>query len=40
MLIRYQDTYRRGADGQWLITARRLVVDWTEEHATPPATTD
>ncbi len=40
MLIRYQDTYRRGSDGQWLITSRRLVVDWTEEHATQPTTTD
>ena len=30
MLIRYQDTYRRGSDGQWLIASRRLVVDWTE----------
>jgi ketosteroid isomerase-like protein len=40
MLIRYQDTYRRGPDGQWLIVSRRLVVDWTEEHAAQPATAD
>jgi hypothetical protein len=32
MLIRYQDTYRRGPDGEWLIASRRLVVDWTETH--------
>jgi len=40
MLIRYQDTYRRGSDGQWLIGSRRLVVDWTERHAVPPGKTD
>ena len=32
MLIRYQDTYRRCTDGQWLIASRQLVVDWTETH--------
>ena len=40
MLIRYQDDYRRGSDGQWLIASRRLVVDWTEEHPARPTTTD
>jgi ketosteroid isomerase-like protein len=40
MLIRYQDTYRRGSDGQWLIGSRRLVVDWTERHPVPPEKTD
>ena len=40
MLIRYQDTYRRGSDGQWLIASRRLVVDWTERHAAQPTTTN
>lgn len=36
MLIRYQDTYRRDRDGQWLIASRRLVVDWTEDHTAQP----
>ena len=40
MLIRYQDTYRRGSDGQWLIASRRLVVDWTELHAAQSTTTN
>ena len=40
MLIRYQDTYRRGPDGQWLIASRRLVVDWTEAHAARSTTAD
>ena len=33
MLIRYQDVYRREPQGQWLIVSRRLVLDWTVEHA-------
>jgi hypothetical protein len=33
MLIRYQDAYRQDPGGQWLIAARRLVVDSTETHA-------
>jgi SnoaL-like domain len=40
MLIRYQDTYRRGSDGQWLIASRRLVVDWTEDHPAQSPTTN
>jgi ketosteroid isomerase-like protein len=38
MLIRYQDTYRRGSDGTWLIASRRVVVDWTEVQAAEAAT--
>ncbi|MCU1396679.1 MAG: nuclear transport factor 2 family protein [Ilumatobacteraceae bacterium] len=30
MMIRYQDQYRREADG-WKIVVRELQVDWTEE---------
>ena len=33
MFIRYQDVYRRDAEGHWLIASRGLVVDWTETHA-------
>jgi 3-phenylpropionate/cinnamic acid dioxygenase small subunit len=29
LFMRYQDTYRRGADG-WRIVERRAFVDWTE----------
>jgi hypothetical protein len=32
MMIRYQDRYRRQADG-WRIAERELWVDWTEERA-------
>lgn len=28
--IRYQDAWRREADGAWRFTARRLIVDWEE----------
>ena len=31
MYIRYQDIYRRD-DSSWLITDRRVVVDWEEKH--------
>lgn len=30
MYIRYEDEYRRGSDGAWRITTRRLFVDWTD----------
>jgi ketosteroid isomerase-like protein len=30
MLIRYLDTYRKGADGAWRIAAREVRPDWTE----------
>ena len=29
--IRYQDRYRRGADGVWRIARRELIVDWEQE---------
>jgi ketosteroid isomerase-like protein len=29
--IRYQDRYRRGADGAWRIAHRELIVDWEQE---------
>ena len=29
--IRYQDRYRRGADGTWRIARRELIVDWEQE---------
>jgi ketosteroid isomerase-like protein len=29
--IRYQDRYRRGADGAWRLARRELVVDWQQE---------
>jgi len=29
--IRYQDRYRRGADGAWRIARRELIVDWEQE---------
>ena len=29
--IRYQDHYRRGADGAWRIAHRTLVVDWEQD---------
>ncbi|MDD3800381.1 MAG: nuclear transport factor 2 family protein [Novosphingobium sp.] len=28
--IRYQDSLRRGEDGQWRIARRKLLLDWTE----------
>jgi ketosteroid isomerase-like protein len=31
MAIRYEDTYRRGGDGQWRIVERHLRLDWTED---------
>lgn len=38
MLIRYQDTYRRGPDSPWLIASRRVEVDWTEVQAAQATT--
>ena len=32
MMIRYQDQYRRTADG-WRVVVRELSVDWTEERS-------
>jgi ketosteroid isomerase-like protein len=29
--IRYQDRYRRGADGAWRIHRRELIVDWEQD---------
>jgi ketosteroid isomerase-like protein len=29
--IRYQDRYRRGADGVWRIAQRELIVDWEQD---------
>jgi len=29
--IRYQDRYRRCADGAWRFTRRELIVDWEQE---------
>ena len=38
MMVRYDDTYRRGSDGEWLIEDRRVDVQWTEtRQADPPA---
>jgi ketosteroid isomerase-like protein len=34
MAIRYQDVYRRGADGEWRFTHRRVLVCWTEFRTT------
>jgi ketosteroid isomerase-like protein len=31
--IRYQDRYRRGADGAWRLARRELIVDWEQELA-------
>jgi len=36
MFIRYEDTYRPGADGAWKFAHRRLRVDWTETRAANP----
>ena len=32
MFIRYDDRYRRADDGRWVITLRRVLVDWRETH--------
>jgi hypothetical protein len=32
MLIRYADSYRRSADGQWLFASRDVVAHWNETH--------
>jgi ketosteroid isomerase-like protein len=29
--IRYEDRYRRGADGAWRLARRELIVDWEQE---------
>jgi hypothetical protein len=36
MYIRYEDTYRPGADGAWKIALRRVMVQWTETRAVNP----
>jgi len=36
MYIRYEDMYRPDAGGAWKIGTRRVLVDWTETHATDP----
>jgi SnoaL-like domain len=37
MFIRYDDEYRAGADGEWRIADRRVLIDWTETRvANPP----
>jgi ketosteroid isomerase-like protein len=33
MFIRYLDEYVPAGDGQWLIRARRVVIDWTQTSA-------
>jgi ketosteroid isomerase-like protein len=33
--IRYQDGYRRGADGAWRFARRELIVDWEQELPLP-----
>lgn len=30
MYIRYDDLYAPGEDGQWRLTSRKVMVDWTE----------
>jgi uncharacterized protein (TIGR02246 family) len=30
MMVRYRDRYARSPDGEWLITQRDVLVDWTE----------
>ena len=39
MFIRYDDTYTRDRADGWLITHRRVLVDWTETHAANPSGT-
>jgi uncharacterized protein (TIGR02246 family) len=37
LMVRYFDTYRRGADDEWLISDRRVDIQWTEtRQADPP----
>ena len=36
MFIRYEDIYRRDAEGAWKFAHRRLRVDWTETRAVNP----
>jgi hypothetical protein len=36
MYIRYEDVYRKDADGDWKIADRRVMVDWTEVRAANP----
>ena len=39
MYIRYRDTYRRDAAGDWKIASRVVGIDWTETRAANPAGT-
>ncbi|MGP0030058.1 MAG: nuclear transport factor 2 family protein [Acidimicrobiales bacterium] len=34
MYIRYDDQYEPDAEGAWKIATRKVLVDWTETHAT------
>jgi hypothetical protein len=36
MFIRYLDDFRRGSDGQWRFSKRKLVVEWTETRLADP----
>jgi uncharacterized protein (TIGR02246 family) len=38
MMVRYDDRYRRGSDGEWLIADRRGDVQWTETRRADPTT--
>jgi hypothetical protein len=33
MYIRYEDSYEQNTKGQWLISSRKVVVEWSEDHA-------
>ena len=33
MYIRYEDEYRQNVTGKWLLSSRRVVVEWVEEHS-------
>jgi len=37
-MVRYDDRYRRGSDGEWLIADRRVDVQWTETRQADPTT--
>jgi len=36
MMIRYDDRYSRGSDGEWLIVDRSVEVQWTETRQADP----
>ncbi len=36
MAICYDDTYRRGDDGRWRFSVRRVLTQWTETRTTNP----